>query len=67
MKNAELILKFMFPVILILRFIALGFIYYFEQKRKIMREDRRERLKAKQEELITRLRNQNKPADTADK
>lgn len=45
------------PVILLSVFIALSFFYYFKQKQKIRREERRDRLLEKQQELLEALRN----------
>jgi phosphotransferase system glucose/maltose/N-acetylglucosamine-specific IIC component len=45
------------PVGLILIFFSLATFYYFNQKRKINRENRLERLEEKREELLNALRN----------
>lgn len=44
---------------LILIFIALSLFYYFSQKTKIKREQRRERFEEKQQELIEMLQKKN--------
>lgn len=45
------------PYGLILIFIALSFFYYTIQKARIRKQQRRERLEEKQEELLQSLRN----------
>lgn len=45
------------PVGLILIFFSLATFYYFNQKRKINRENRQEKLEEKREELLNTLRN----------
>lgn len=45
------------PIGLILIFFSLATFYYFNQKRKINRENRQEKLEEKREELLNALRN----------
>jgi len=45
------------PVGLILIFFSLATFYYFNQKRKIKRENREKRLEEKREQLLKALRN----------
>jgi hypothetical protein len=48
----------MLPFMLILIFLTICFIYYFNQKQKIRRDERREQMRMKQEELLRRIQNQ---------
>ncbi len=49
-----------FGIIVILAFFALGMNYYFQQKTKIRRERRRERLEDAKQELYNSLQHRNK-------
>lgn len=46
--------------IIALTFIALAFAYYFIQKDRIRRKERREKMKDKQQELLERIRSGDK-------
>ena len=50
-------MQLLLPIGLILIFFALATFYYFNQKRKISREARQDRLEEKREELLNAIRN----------